>query len=750
MDLFDRRPMTPGGLYAEVAFNLPLDRAYAYRVPQALAGKIAPGKRVEAPLGTRREVGYCVGLLSSPPEGVSNLKDIRAVIDSEPLIDSDMLALARWVSRYYMAGWGEALEAVLPAGVRYNIGSREAAFLKKPPGEALAEAAAWPKRLAKRHAALEAIAAEDGKLTLSEAAAKAGVSSSTARALVLAGLVEIRTVPARRGRPRREPPVRDYKSGFELNFEQRHALERVSRAIASGAFAPILLFGVTGSGKTEVYLRAIETVIRAGRQAIVLVPEISLTPQTVSRFHARFPNIAVLHSHLSAGKRHREWRAIQSGAADVVIGARSAVFAPAPRLGLIVIDEEHENTFKQETSPRYHAREVALKRAEMLRIPIILGSATPSLESFHAAQTGRMERVDLPKRVEGRPLPPVEIVDMRAERDERKRYTILSRRLEFHVSRALSGGEQVILFLNRRGFATYVTCRRCGWVGKCPSCDITLTFHRTEDLVECHYCGYTAAPPAACPDCGHRNVKFYGVGTERVVEEVRAAFPSAAVDRMDSDTMTSRHSYTRALREFRQGATNILVGTQMIAKGLDFPNVTVVGVVSADISLNLPDFRASERTFDLISQVAGRAGRGPKGGVVVVQTLTPQHFGIQAAARHDYLAFAQKEMGQRAELSYPPAGSLARIVLRGEDRSKVEIAAAKVRKALDAAAAEGVRILGPAPAPFSKIMGNYRWHIIVKAPGAAALAATLWPARGSVKSTGSVQGIIDVDALGMS
>jgi primosomal protein N' (replication factor Y) len=750
METPSNKPPSGRGIFAEVAFNLPIDQTYSYIVPENLAARIAPGKRVEAPFGPRVETGYCVAVRSAPPEGVKALKELRAVIDDEPLIDAHMLELTRWVADYYLAGWGEALEAVLPAGVRYSIGNKEVVFLAKPREAALAEAAAWGKRGAKRRAVLEAVAAADGELSLAEAAAKAGVSSSTARAVVKLGLAEVRSTPARRARPRREPAVRDYALEFKLTVHQEQALERVRRAIESGRYQPILLFGVTGSGKTEVYLQAIEAVIRAGRQAIVLVPEISLTPQTVSRFRARFPNVAVLHSHLSAGKRHREWRAIQSGAADVVIGARSAIFAPAPRLGLVVIDEEHENTFKQETSPRYHAREVAARRAEMLGIPLILGSATPSLESFHASSAGAMERIDLPYRVEGRPLPKVEIVDMRAERDERKGYAIISRRLEHHVQSALSRREQTILFLNRRGFATYLTCRRCGWVGKCPSCDITLTFHRVRDLVLCHYCGHTEAPPAACPECGYKNVKFYGAGTERVVEEVKMLFPSASVDRMDSDTMTTRQSYTKALRDFRQNSTDILVGTQMIAKGLDFPNVTVVGVISADVSLNLPDFRASERTFDLVSQVAGRAGRGPAGGVVVVQTLTPEHFGIQAAARHDYLSFAAKEIGQRAQLGYPPVGCLARIVLRGEDEEKVASAANKVRQAIDESApAGGVAILGPVPAPIARIMKNHRYHIIVKAADRAGLRRTLEGARRHVRATSAVQAIIDVDPLSM-
>ncbi|MHC4714926.1 MAG: replication restart helicase PriA, partial [Planctomycetota bacterium] len=721
-------------------FNLPLDRTYSYAVPAELAARVAPGKRVEAPFGPRRLVGYCVSVSPNRPDTAVKLKQIHSVVDDEPLLDAHMLELTRWAGRRYFAGWGEALEAALPAGVRYKVGNRDAVFLAAPAAEALAEAAEWGARAAKRRRALEILTEADGLYTVAELAKASQISTSTVRALVKTGLAEVRSVPAARARKRRESAVRDYETGFALAREQVYAVERVSAAIDSARHRAFLLLGVTGSGKTEVYLRAIEKVVRAGRQALVLIPEISLTPQTVSRFRARFPNIAVLHSHLSAGKRHREWRSIQRGEADVIIGARSAVFAPAPRLGIIVIDEEHENTFKQETSPRYHARDVAARRAEMLSIPLILGSATPSLESFHRTREGEMERLDLPYRVEGRPLPPVEIVDMRAEHDARKAFTIISRRLEYRVRGALERGEQVLLFLNRRGFATYLTCRRCGWLGKCPQCDITLTFHRSRDEVLCHYCDYSAKPPETCPDCGYRNVKFYGAGTERVVEEVGALFPEGRIERMDSDSMRGRHAYTRTLRDFRQERIHILVGTQMIAKGLDFPNVTVVGVVSADISLNLPDFRANERTFDLVSQVAGRAG---------VQTMTPDQFSIQSAARHDYLAFAERELEQRRSLSYPPWSRLARIVLRGADLDKVEKTAARVRGALDEGAGEGIGVLGPAPAVISRLHGMHRYNLIVKAPDFARLSKTLEGARKLVKSSGSVQGIIDIDPLSM-
>ena len=746
MELF---PPEKDGLYAEVAFNLPLDQTFSYIVPERLAGSISRGRRVDAPFGRREMTGYCVSLSAKRPDTDAALKEITAVADTEPLLDDHMLKLTRWVAARYMAGWGEALEAALPAGVRYKIGNRDLVFLSKSAEDARAEADQWGRRAPKRLQALETLAAENGLRTVSQIALAAGCSTATVRSLIDLGLAEIQSVTAARTRPRHEPPVRDYTKAFDLTREQQYALNRVRAAIDEGRFAPFLLFGVTGSGKTEIYLQAIEKVVAAGRQAIVLVPEISLTPQTVSRFRARFPNIAVLHSHLAAGKRHKEWRAIQRGTADVVIGARSAVFAPAERLGLIVIDEEHENTFKQETSPRYHAREVAMRRCRLLSIPLVIGSATPGLESFHAAASGVFERIDLPYRVEGRPMPPVEVVDMRAERDTLKRFTIISRRLEYRVKQTLDAGDQAILFLNRRGFATYLTCRRCGWIGKCPHCDISLTFHRSRDLVQCHYCDYTAAPPEHCPECDHAGVKFYGVGTERIVEEVRGIFPRAKVARMDSDTMRTRHAYTRTLRDFRAGEVDVLVGTQMIAKGLDFPNVTTVGVISADISLNLPDFRANERTFDLISQVAGRTGRGPKGGVVVVQSFAPDQFAIKAAARHDYLAFAERELSQREGMRYPPYTNLARIILRGEDLEKVEEAAHAIRAALEPGASETVQILGPAPAVIGRIQGRHRLNLLVKAPNPERLVEVLQRARKLIKPSGTVQSVIDVDPLSM-
>ncbi len=736
-------------LYAEVAFKVPLDRTFSYVVPAALAGQLAAGKRVEAPFGGRRMTGYCVSLSKERPSTDVELKEISAVIDPEALLDDHMLELTRRVSRRYMAGWGEALESALPAGVRYKIGNRDLLFLAVPAEKALQRAESASRRAPMRQRALRTLIRENGRRSVSQIARHAGCSSATVRSLVKMGVAEIRNVTAERRRPRREPAVRGYSESFDLTREQRHGLERLCGAIDEGRFAPFLLFGVTGSGKTEIYLQAIEKVVRAGGQAIVLVPEISLTPQTVSRFRRRFPNIAVMHSHLAAGKRHREWRAIQHGRADVVIGARSAIFAPARRLGLVVIDEEHENTFKQETSPRYHAREVALLRCRMLSIPLVMGSATPSLESFHAAASGAMERIDLPMRVEGRAMPPVEVVDMRAERDTLKRFAIISRRLEYRMKHTLDAGEQVILFLNRRGFATYLTCRRCGWIGKCPLCDITLTFHRAFDLVQCHYCDYKERPVRECPECGHRNVKFYGVGTERIVEEVEALFPSACVARMDSDTMRTRHAYIRTLRDFRTGAVDVLVGTQMIAKGLDFPNVTVVGVISADISLNLPDFRANERTFGLISQVAGRTGRGPKGGTVVVQSLTPAQFAIRTAARHDYLAFAERELSQRKGMRYPPYTNLARIILRGEDLEKVEKVAAAVRRSIDPFAGDALQVLGPAPAVISRLQGLHRVNIVVKAADMCALVEALDGARRLIRPSGKVQGIIDVDPLSM-
>lgn len=755
--------------YAQVVFNIPLQRTFDYLIPEPLTERLRVGCRVRAPFGRRAAVGYCVGLAEEP--SVPEVKAIEAVLDPEPLLSEELLELARWMSEYYVCGLGEVLEAILPSAVRLKVGLDRVARLRLAvtPEEARAYVAQAPKRLAKRVRLLEALLARAGEADERALLAEVGCGEGVARALRKEGLLRREWVereePLRYPKVRRRPP-------HVLNREQAQALEQVEALLRSERFGVLLLFGVTGSGKTEIYLQAIDRVVSRGRQAIVLVPEISLTPQTIARFRERFERVAVLHSHLAAGERARYWRSILRGEAQVVIGARSAVFAPTADLGLIVIDEEHENSFKQETTPRYHARDVAIMRAHRLGIPVILGSATPTLESYHNSVVGKYHRAVLTRRVEARPLPQVEVVDMAREATEQKRLVALSRRLELLMRESLSRGEQVILFLNRRGYATYIFCPRCGFVLKCPHCDITLTYHRTArgkpseppaeatllteapglehpGLARCHYCGYETAPPGTCPACLSPAIRFSGLGTERIEQVVARRFPEVPMARMDSDTMTHRRAYERVLGAFRRGEISILVGTQMIAKGLDFPNVTVVGVVNADISLHLPEFRAAERTFQLLAQVAGRTGRGPKGGRVVVQTFRPYHYAVQAAQRHDYLSFAVQELNHRRALGWPPFSRLARVLVEGtREEAVIEKARDLAERIRPAAEGLGAELLGPVPAPISQLRGRFRWHLLLKAPRADTIHLLLEPVRSEVGHK-RVAVTIDVDPISL-
>ncbi|MGE5193273.1 MAG: primosomal protein N', partial [Deltaproteobacteria bacterium] len=544
-----------------------------------------------------------------------------------------------------------------------------------------------------------------------------------------------------------------------------------------------LLQGVTGSGKTEIYMRAVEAVLEQGRQAIVLVPEISLTPQTIRRFRSRFPAVAVLHSHLSDAERHRHWQQIASGHVQVVVGARSAVFAPTPHLGLLVIDEEHETSFKQDTTPRYHAREVARKRAELEQVPLILGSATPTLESWCRAQspggvavengdrhpavkdlvhetrpTARSpspcstdELLRLPKRVEGLPMPPVVIVDVRHD-PLRRRGAAIGRALHTAMHSALAAGGQVILFLNLRGYSPVLWCRACGAAVKCPHCDVSLTWHKERRQVVCHSCDYRNSPPRACPSCGDAGIQYLGVGTQRLEQEVRARFPEYSCVRMDSDSMRKPGSHDRALEAFRHGETRILLGTQMISKGLDFPDVTLVGVIDADTVLHQPDLRSTERTFQLIAQVAGRTGRSAKGGRVLVQTSCPAEPAILKASQHDYEGFAQAELKHRRQMQAPPFEHLVRVILRGPDEKGTLAEARRMADLVrDAIAARSlpVRILGPAPAPVARLKGNYRFHFQLST-AAIEHVQQLWRAVGeTLRPAGKIEFAVDVDPVNM-
>jgi primosomal protein N' (replication factor Y) len=625
----------------EVAVPLPLQDAYTYRVPEALAELVGLGARVEVPFGRRALVGYVVGF----PEHteVPRLKDIVRLVDDPPLLGPRLLDLARWMAEYYACSLGEALRAVLPTGVDRKRG--------RPRGRDV----------------------EGGE-----------------RGVLLE--------PA--------PPT-------QLNAWQAVALGRVEARLEAGGFEAFLLHGVTGSGKTEVYLHAIRQAAARGLQSIVLIPEIALTPQVADRFRSRLgTEVGILHSAMTHAERHDVLRAAARGEIQVVLGARSAVFAPFRRLGLVVVDEEQEGSYKQNEKPRYHARSVALVRATLEGAAVLLGSATPSLESYQNTRSGKHVLLHIPERVDGRPLPRVHLVDMRAPEHHGE---VLARPLLDALADRLERHEQAILLLNRRGHSNYVQCFGCGEIVRCPYCDISLTYHATDRRLRCHYCNHARAVPDDCPTCGNPCQVFRGIGTQRLEQDLRGLLPDARLARMDFDTTSKRGAHRRILEDFARGAVDILLGTQMVAKGHDFPGVTLVGVVQADAGLSLPDFRAAERTFQLLSQVAGRAGRGSLPGDVYVQTLCPDHEAIRLAAAHDFPTFFAHEAELRRSLHYPPFARLLQVTGLGPERPRLSAAMQELAGRLRAGpAGRGAQVLGPAESPIPRLRGRYREHLLVK------------------------------------
>jgi primosomal protein N' (replication factor Y) len=675
--LFPATPAADGtnGLFAQVAFNHPLSQLFTYAVPAQFADDVAPGKRVQAPFGrgNRPAIGYCVELLREPPS--YEVKELTRVLDETPLLTESLLRLTRWMADYYMCGWGQVLNAVIPAGAKTQAGTREQVLVAAVPDD---ELTAQPVLTTKQDAVLAVLRREGRPMDPKLLAQLAGCGAVLINSLVKKGYARRTSRRTEASRP--TPPAIEPQQPLMPNADQVVALAALQQAVNEGGFHSFLLHGVTGSGKTEIYLQAIQQVVQQGMEAMVLVPEISLTPQTIERFHGRFPRVAVLHSHLTNAERGAHWRRIAAGEVQVIVGARSAVFAPTRRLGLIVVDEEHETSFKQETTPRYHGRDVAVMRARLENIPIVLGSATPSLESWFNADRGQYQLLSLPKRVLDLPLPQVGLIDLRHEPPQRGKFRALSRALTKAMRDALDAGGQVILLLNRRGYATCLFCPQCGHVVKCRFCDVSLIDHRAEHLAKCHYCGYEQKPPDKCPACGKTGISFIGQGTEKLEAEIAFRFPGIAAQRMDSDTMRKPGSHAKALDAFRSGDVRILLGTQMIAKGLDFPNVTLVGVVDADIALHLPDFRSGERTFQLLAQVAGRTGRGMQGGRVLVQTFNPDNPSIEFAAGHDFQGFVVKEMEQRRQHNYPPYHRMVRVVMRAKEQAAVAAFAESLAK----------------------------------------------------------------------
>ena len=604
------------------------------------------------------------------------------------------------------------------------------------------------RKSVKQGTILQIIAQHNYQLTSTEVTKLAESSLGPLKSLQKKGLLEEKILEVERN-PLTEELSFDLP--LQLNFQQEASLKLINQAYKQGEGKTILLHGVTGSGKTEVYLQAISNVLQEGKQAIVLVPEISLTPQTLERFRKRFGSqIAVLHSHLSLGERYDQWRKIREGRVNIVIGARSALFAPLPNLGIIIIDEEHETSYKQEENPKYHARAVAKKRAELVGGILVLGTATPSIETYYRAQMGDYIYVQLSSRVDDRPLPEVEVVDMRLELQQGNR-SVFSASLAQAIENRLDKGEQTILFLNRRGFSTFVLCRECGLVLSCPHCAVSLTYHSKGNLLKCHYCHYQERVPDICPRCQSRYIRYFGTGTQKVEEELHKRFPNAKILRMDMDTTRKKDAHKEMLGKFAAREVDILLGTQMIAKGLDFPLVTLVGVITADTLLNFPDFRGAEKTFQLLTQVAGRAGRGNLVGKVIVQTYCPEHYSITNAQKHDFLTFYQQEVEYRRQLEYPPFSYLANIIIKGEEEKvtidKAEEIAHQLRSLV-----QDTQILGPVPAPLSKIKKQYRWQLILKSKSLDALREDLknwWNSLNPGYLSDQVGIIIDIEPMGM-
>ncbi len=732
---------------ASIVFAEGVADAYSYAVPEPLRHDVVAGKRVRVPFGraNRLTVGYCVDVRSEVrPAG--KLKSVKAVLDATPLASPAMLRLTRWMADRYLTSWGKALECVLPAAVRTQAGTRQQTVYFVPTH--IAARLTQLKLPPKQAHVLRFLASSSGPMLMQQIRHAVGCTEVPVKGLVKKGLVLTETHRVDSGHLSANKI--EQHNPIQMNSDQQRAVDAVGTALRSGVHETVLLHGVTGSGKTEVYIRSIEEVLQYGRQAIVLVPEISLTPQTQRRFQSRFSHVAVLHSHLTDRERNWHWKRIASGQIDVVVGARSAVFAPTPRLGLIVLDEEHDSSFKQDLMPRYHARDVAAQRASAENVPLILGSATPSLESWHRAQTGEYRLISMPSRILDLHLPDVVTIDLRHESQRHMPRGAISRQLQEAMETALGRKEQIILLLNRRGFSTHIQCPACGKVVQCPDCELALTHHRHDELAICHYCDYQMTAPPVCPDCGFEGIRYSGLGTQRLEAEVRSRFPNATCLRMDSDTMKQPGSHESSLARFRAGEIQVLLGTQMIAKGLDFPNVTVVGVINADTALHLPDFRASERTFQLVTQVAGRTGRGQKGGRVYVQTYNPEHAAIQAAEQHDYHRFAETELPIRKQFDYPPYGRMTRIVVRGSSQTQTEQFADTIAERLNRSLPdESYRLLGPAPAPMEKLRGKYRFHMILQFRSSEEMFDALREAQAKLQPPEDLQWIADVDPIDM-
>ena len=695
-------------MYAEIILNseaIEIDRPFTYKVPLDMEEKVKVGQIVKVPFGARSKPveGFILDLKAEEEMKVSfKMKNILSVENEEPIITEDDLKLINFLREEYLCKYIDAIRLLIPVGILKGAKSKSRNVIvfiddnleKIKNKDGYIETIDFIKR-------------NTGKYTKTELSKDHGLSIYKLNKLIEHGLIKSEEEIVFRYN------TREYNKYVQKNLtlEQSMAI----KAIEESEENLILLKGVTGSGKTEVYMRIVEKTLKEGKSAIVLVPEIALTPQMIERFKGRFgSNVALFHSKLSDGERFDEWYRVKEGKASLIIGARSAIFLPAKNLGLIIIDEEHENTYKSDQNPKYQTKEVAEYIAKLKGCKVILGSATPTIESYYRAISGEMKLVELNCRVDNRPMPEMTLVDMREELRSGNK-SIFSRRLYVSMKEKLEKGEQIILFLNRRGFSTFVSCRSCGYVFQCEDCDISMTYHKNGFLV-CHYCGKTKQQPNLCPKCGSKYVKFFGAGTERVEEEVRRYFKNAKILRMDVDTTRAKDSHEKIYNTFKAREADILIGTQMVSKGLDFPNVTLVGILAADMSLNIPDYRAAERSFQIITQVAGRAGRGDKEGEVIVQTYTPEHYSLQYAKKYNYEDFYEKEFTIRAMMGYPPFGRILLINGTGKNENELKNQMIYLGKRVKEKAEEfgGLEVLGPTPCIIYRIKENYRWQIIVK------------------------------------
>jgi len=797
--------------FCDVSLPVPLDRAFTYSLPLTLQHRVKEGARVLVPFGTRKMTGVVLKIHDGPPGGA--VKDVFRLIDPEPVLDAELLALGKWISGYYCAPLGDVLRSMLPlasdirSGKSYSLtdagrdASRQlsiqpqaedtanqlmqmlaarsltAAYIKKKipladrmlkslerRGWIVAEevqrdrdplrAPAAKLRIIATGALAEGkppkperellayLALHPGTHNLGDIEALVHNASQAARSLARKQLVTLTPEPvAIRSAPIRAP--------HDLNATQRNAFDLIAAGIQSEKFCTFLLYGVTGSGKTEVYLNAIDVALAQGRSSLLLVPEIALTPAVAGQFYARFGDrVAILHSAFSDAERADQWRRIRAGGASVVVGTRSGVFAPVRNLGLIVVDEEHDASYKQEETPRYHGRDLAIVRAQAAGACVVLGSATPSMESRFNASSGKYTLLEMPDRVADRPMPEVRVIDMRQEFLETRKHAIFSRALLEAIRERLGNNEQAMVLLNRRGFSTFVACRSCGERVQCVNCSVTLTYHRRDRRLLCHYCGYAEKVPSVCPKCHSEHVHFMGSGSERVEDELHGEFPEAKIARLDRDTVTGKRQFEDILQNVRERNFDILVGTQMIAKGHDIPNVTLVGVVSADVGIGMPDFRAAERTFQILTQVAGRAGRGHLPGIVYLQTINPDHYAIRLAAQQDYRGFFEKELQFRRFMKYPPFAAMANILIRATKQEDALRMSTELGHHI-ALPAENIKIMGPAEAPVQRLKAEYRYQILIKSGSRKDLNALLRKAQNFARDQkwGATALVIDVDPL---